>query len=186
MAPWRLWAREYVACSCLCERVRVSILVWGLTDCDCISIGFIYLFILLCKRRTGTQTEKWDQMGKLISPFPRHIPFQIAWSSLWCTLVPCTLVPCTASSTTQGITGANEVWEWDRDEASGKEVDQRNRSRERERERKGKRANHQSHCGKINRKRQSWRGRRRAEIWWRRTEWKLVKDGEVRKANRGV
>lgn len=112
--------------------VCVSILVWGLTDYDCISIGFF--FFLLCKRRAETQTEKWDQMGKLIFPFPRHIPFQIAWSSLWRACAR-TLVRCTASSTTQGITGANEVWEWDRDEASGKEVDQRNRSRERERER---------------------------------------------------
>lgn len=75
MAPLRYWSRVCVcAWSCVCARVHacacVSVLVWTLNDCDCISIGF-------SPRREGKQgqTRRNGIRGGNSSPLPRHSPF---------------------------------------------------------------------------------------------------------------
>lgn len=68
MVPLQSWIAKYVYVSlCMSACVYVSVLVWTLTDYDCISIGFSP-----SEKWCRAQTEKWDQRGKLISLSQTH------------------------------------------------------------------------------------------------------------------
>lgn len=67
--------------------VYVSVLVWTLTDYDCISIGFSP-----SEKWCRAQTEKWDQRGKLISLSQTHSSLECGHTGRdthckWCPLL---------------------------------------------------------------------------------------------------
>ena len=163
MAPLRWWAGVYVCpclslcvCVCMCPRPRLH-------------PNWLWLrFHRIFSRRK----EELGPDGEMGSEGETHLPFPDTFPSGLCGhhrthTHTHAHVQWMVSSTTQGITNTNEVWERDKEKASGKQVDHRNGSRER------KRSDYQSRCRAIDTKgrageelsEQKFVGREESESW---------------------